>query len=233
MVPSPQSIVYVPVAGMVMDSLAEVVSQTVTNASPGRGVGVALVISIIWTPSSMVAATATYVVPPDSNVAMPRAPLSLRLALSPMLPAATGLAGSVMSIIWTPSSMYPATAAYVVPPDSNMAMLLAPLSSRSEASPMLPAATGLAGSVMLIIWTPSSEYPATAAYVVPPDSKVIILWAPASLRLALSPMLPAATGLAGSVMLIIWTPSSMYEVTAAYVVPPDSNVVMPLAPKSL
>ena len=191
------------------------------------------VMSIIWTPSSMYPATAAYVVPPDSNMAMLLAPLSSRSEASPMLPAATGLAGSVMLIIWTPSSEYPATAAYVVPPDSKVIILWAPASLRLALSPMLPAATGLAGSVMLIIWTPSSWYPATAAYVVPPDSKVVMAKEASSSRLALSPMLPAATGLAGSVMLIIWTPSSMYEVTAAYVVPPDSNVVMPLAPKSL
>ena len=104
--------------------------------------------------------------------------------------------------------MYEATAAYVVVPDSNMMMLLAPLSSRLAVSSMLPAATGLSGSVMLIIWTPSSVYEATAAYVSMPDSKMTILWAPSSSRSAVSSMLPAATGLAGSVMLIIWTPSS-------------------------
>ena len=31
-------------------------------------------------------------------------------------------------------------------------------------------------------------------------------------------------------ILMIWTPSSSYAVTAAYVLPPDSNVVMLIAP---
>ena len=59
-----------------------------------------------------------------------------------------------------------------------------------------------------------------------PELKMAMSKAASSSRSAVSLMLPAATGLAGSVMLIIWTPSSMYEVTATYGVPPDLNVVM-------
>ena len=57
-----------------------------------------------------------------------------------MLPAAVTLDGSVMSSIWTPSSSYAATAAYVLPPDSNMAMSHAPNSSRVPALVMLSVA---------------------------------------------------------------------------------------------
>ena len=76
--------------------------------------------------------------------------------------AGMGLAGSVMLIIWTPSSRYAVTSAYVSGPIVTVVMLLAPLSSSKilltpstlSPSPNEAAGTGLAGSVMSIIWTP-------------------------------------------------------------------------------
>ena len=100
--------------------------------------------------------------PPDVNVVMPRAPRSAREAVSVMLPSAVMADGSVMSSIWTPSSESAATAAYVLPPDSNTAMSDAPPSSREAVLAMLPSAVMADGSVTLSIWTPS-KFAATAA----------------------------------------------------------------------
>ena len=194
----------------------------------------------IWTPSSRNAATAAYVWPPDTNVVMPYAPLSSRssvlLPIFVMLPAGIMCKGSVTSSIWTPLSRYAATATYVWPPDSNVAMPDAPSSSRVSVSVMLPAAVMCKGSVMLRIWTPSSRCAATAAYVWPPDTNVTMPRAPLSSRssvlVPISAVLPAAVMMEGFVILRIWTPSEEYAATAAYVWPPDSNVVMPRAPRS-
>ena len=74
-----------------------------------------------------------------------------------------GGGGLVRRRIWTPSSSYAATAAYVLPPDVNVAMFSAPNSSRAGVSVMLPAAVMADGSVMSSIWTLLSPYAATAA----------------------------------------------------------------------
>ena len=56
---------------------------------------------------------------------------------------------------------------------------------------------------------------------------MVMLIAPLSSRLGVSVMLSVAMIFEGSVTFSIWTPSSAYAVTAAYVWPPDLNVVMP------
>ena len=84
--------------------------------------------------------------PPDSNVAMSHAPFSrssLAPSVSVMLPSAVMADGSVTLSIWTPSSSYAATAAYVLPPDVNVAMPFAPSSSRVPSLLMLSAAVRL------------------------------------------------------------------------------------------
>ena len=192
-----------------------------------------LVTFSIWTPSSKNAATAAYVWPPDTNVVMPYTPSSSRVSVSVMLSVAMMFKGLVTFSIWTPSSSYAATAAYVLPPDSNVVMLIALSSSRVSVSVMLSVAMMFKGSVTFSIWTPSSKNAATAAYVWPPDLNVVMLDALSSSRVSVSVMLSVAMMFKGLVTFSIWTPSSSYAVTAAYVWPPDSNVVMPYTPSSL
>ena len=181
-----------------------------TGASLSVMSDIVMSILMIWTPLSVPAATAAYVWPPDSNVAMARAPPSVRAASSAILPAEVTLAGSVTSSNWTPLSPYSpvaATAAYVWPPVLNMVMSRASLSSRSSLSVMLPAEAMLDGSVTSSIWTLLSPYwdaVATAAYVRVPDSNMAMARAPSSTRSLLSVMLPARAMLEGSVTLSIW-----------------------------
>ena len=113
------------------------------------------------------------------------------LPISAMLPAAVMCKGSVTSSIWTPLSRFAATATYVWSPDVNVVMSCAPLSFRVFVS-MLPAGVMCKGSVTFSIWTPSSSYAATAAYVWPPDTNVVMPDAPSSSRVSVSVMLPAA-----------------------------------------
>ena len=110
-------------------------------------------------------------------MAIPRAPLSTKLVVSVILPAGVMFVGSVTLRIWTPLSSYAATAAYIVPFDSNMVMSRAPLSCRVGVSMMLSRERIFVGSVMLRIWTPSFLSAATAAYVLPFDSNVVISYA--------------------------------------------------------
>ena len=163
---------------------------------------------------------------------MSEAPLSRRVPLSSAsLPAGAGLAGSARLIIWTPWSVSEATAAWVVSSETNVVILRAP-SSKSPPAPSVsaswPAGAGLARSVppesvRLSIWTPWSMDEATAAWVVVPETNVVMPMAPSSkisLVPSVSASLPATTGLARSVPLesvrrSIWTPSSVAEATAA------------------
>ena len=82
-----------------------------------------------WTPSSRYDATAAYVSSPDVNVVMPFAVLSSRFPASVILLAGMMLDELVTSSIWTPSSMYDATAIYVPLPNVNVVIPLAPSSS--------------------------------------------------------------------------------------------------------
>ena len=232
--PSPQlTVMSDPDIGRVIDSSAAVVLQVVANASAGSVVSDDVIsILMIWTPSSRYAVTAAYVLPPDLNVVMLIAPSSSRVSVSVMLSAAMIFEGSVTSRIWTPSSVFAVTAAYVWPPDLNMVMLDAPLSSRLPPSVMLSVAMMFEGSVTFSIWTPSSAFAATAAYVWPPDSNVVMPYALLSSRLPPSVMLSVAMIFEGSVTFNIWTPSSRSAATAAYVWPPDLNMVMLIAPLS-
>ena len=158
--------------------------------------------SITWKPLSSTADTIAYVLPPRSNMWTPIAPSSienlLRLApgSSAIEDAARGAAGSVTSIICTPSSSRAATTAYVLPPMLAIPTPAAPSSSSNvpdapSASPSRTAATarGEVGSVRLIICTPSSSRAATTAYVLPPDSNVSTAAAPSST----SNLLPSAS----------------------------------------
>ena len=73
-----------------------------------------------------------------------------------------------------------------------------------------------------IIWTPSSLIDATMAYVLPPIVKVSTSFAPSSCVNPFAPSVSAslATIFVGSEISIIWTPSSLIDVTMAYVLPP-------------
>ena len=97
---------------------------------------------------------------------------------------------------------------------------------------MNAAGVGLEGVVMSIIWTPPSE-DETKAYVEGPIAAVVMWRAPASSNPP-SPSVMAATGLGskGSVMSIIWTPSSSYAEARAYVEEPIVATVMPFGPSS-
>ena len=71
---------------------------------------------------------------------------------------ATISVGSEISIIWTPSSDWAATIAYVFPEIEYTSTAIAPFSSVNEFEPSVSASVAViaAGSVMLRIWTPSS-----------------------------------------------------------------------------
>ena len=132
---------------------------------------------------------------------------------------AAGLEGFVMSIIWTPSSAYDATRAYVEAPIVTAAIPHAPASSSNPPSPSVTdaVAAGLEGSVTSIIWTPSSAYDATRAYVLAPIVTATMSAAPSSSSNLPIPSVADATvaGLKGSVTLIIWTLLSQYDATRA------------------
>ena len=81
---------------------------------------------------------------------------------------ASGFSGSVMSIIWTALSLSAMTKAYVEEPIVIVVMPQGPLRlGKLEPSVAVAVAVGFSGSVMLIIWTPSSYRAATRAYGVP------------------------------------------------------------------
>ena len=104
--------------------------------------------SMIWNPLSSIAETIAYVFPPCTNVVTSSPPPSIEnaLRLEPSTSAIdatrTGLAGSVTSIICTPSSSRPlssggasdATIAYVLPFTDAMPTADAP-ASRSKSGP--------------------------------------------------------------------------------------------------
>ena len=134
-----------------------------------------------------------------------------------MLSAGVMFVGSVTSSIWTPLPKRAVTAAYVWLPDLNVVMLFAPSSSRlMSSSVMWPTAVMFGRSVTFSIWTPSSFCAATAAYVWPPDSNVVMPNAPLSSRLLVFVMLPAGVMFGRSVIFSIWTPLSDNAATAAY-----------------
>ena len=89
-------------------------------------------------------------------------------------------------------------------------------------------AVGFSGSVILIIWTPWSLAEATRAYVEGPMVVVVMPTAPSSLVKPSWSFLTAAVavGFSGSVISIIWTPSSWPEATRAYVEGPMVVVVI-------
>ena len=113
MLPSPQSTVKLPLLATVVlnliCSLADVVSHVVTK-SPAGGVGVESANLMIWTASEFTTATAAYGMLPTVNVSIPHALSSRTPEPSAMLSSAVMSAGSVTSIIWTPSSIDPVTA---------------------------------------------------------------------------------------------------------------------------
>ena len=185
--------------------------------------------SIIWMPLSRMLATTAYVLPPTSAIATLLAPASTEKSSSPSaaVPAGDGLVGSDMSIIWMPLSLALATTAYVLPPTSAIATLLAPASTVKPPSPSVavPAGDGLVGSDISIIWMPLSLALATTAYVLPPTSAIATLLAPASTVKPPSPSaaVPAGDGLVGSDISIIWMPLPS-PTTTAYVLPPTSAI---------
>ena len=163
------------------------------------------------------------------------------------LSAARGRAGSDMSITWNPLSASADTIAYVRPPCPNMWTPIAPPSIENllrlapSSSTIEDRARGSAGSVTLIICTPSSSRAATTAYVPPSMLAIPTPAAPSSSSnvpdaASVPPSRAAATarGDVGSVRLIICTPSSSRAATTAYVPPPSpvSNVSTAAAPSS-
>ena len=190
------------------------------------------VMSIIWTASSLDTATRAYVEEPIVVVVMPRAPPSPPSSLPPTMDATgAGLEGSVMSIIWMPPVL-DATMAYAEDPTVNVAMPYEPRRATAEAALMCAVGAGLEGVVMSIIWTPAAAV--TSAYVEEPTVAVVMPRAPRSSSNPSTPSVTAATGLGlkGSVMSTIWTPSSSYAATRAYVEEPIVTVVMPFGPPS-
>ena len=119
--------------------------------------------------------------------------------------------------------------------DGETAMLLTPSSPPNPPTPAmaLDAGTGLLGSAMSMTWMPSSSGLATIAYVGSvPTTMTSPAPSSASNPPAPSNTLEAGIGLVGSVMSIIWTPSSPELATTAYERPAISAVAMPLAPSS-
>ena len=94
-----------------------------------------------------------YVLEPITNVSTPYAPSSSSLPLSVILSFATIAAGSLMSIIWTPSSTVAVTMAYVLEPITNVSTSYARSSSSNEFTPSVSEsiATMSVGSLMSII----------------------------------------------------------------------------------
>ena len=157
-----------------------------------------------------------------------------RVAVTLALPTRVMTGGVVSGIvtstlmIWTASLRDAATARCVLPPDSNVAMPCAVLSSTPLPCLMLSSAVMLEGLVMSSIWTVPAWNAVTAAYVWPSDSNMAMSRAPS--RLTLSAMLPAAVTLEGLVTSSNWTESEYFAATAAYVRPPDSNMAMAVGP---
>ena len=143
-----------------------------------------------------------------------------------------GVAGSVILIIWTPSSRLDATRAYVAEP---IWIVVTPRAPSSVLKPPAPSVTedvavGFVGSVILIICTPSSLLDATRAYVAEPILTVVTLVAPSSSSNVLGTAVvesiieDATVGAAGFDILIIWMPSSGLDVARAYVLELISTV---------
>ena len=114
-----------------------------------------------------------------------------------------------------------------------------PRAPASTSNPSTPSVTdavaiGRAGSVISIIWMPSSVNDATRAYVPAPIATVAISDALSS---SSNPFTPSVTdavaiGRAGSVISIIWMPSSAYDATRTYILVPTVTVAVPHAPSS-
>ena len=164
------------------------------------------------------------------NVVMSNASSNTRVLLSAIKSVADMLAGSEMSSIWTLLSESTATAAYVFSPIMKVSIPIAPSNMVEPSSlSIFPVADMLAGSETSIIWTPSSLNAVTAAYVFSPIVNMDILRAPSRTREPVSVIESVADMLAGSETSIIWTPSSLYEVTATYVFSPIVNVATSIA----
>ena len=134
----------------------------------------------------------------------------------------TGLFGSVMSIIWTPSSDQLATRAYQRSDISTVVMPPGPASASKPRSPSktLQMGAGQYGLVRSIIWTASSDQLATRAYQRPDISAVATPSAPSSASKPRSPSKTLETGsslLVPPWMCITCTPSSSQLATTAYV----------------
>ena len=144
--------------------------------------------------------------------------------------------GSLMSIIWTPSSALLATIAYVLEPITNVETAYGWLSSSNPFTPSVSAsfATMAAGSLMSIIWTPLSPRLKTMAYVLEPITNVSTSVGRLSTSNPFTPSVSEsfATMFSGSLMSIIWTPLPLKPATMAYVLEPITNVSTPVAPLS-
>ena len=153
------------------------VEQRLPSWPLSAGTGLAgFVMSITWNPSSSHDDTSAYVPESWTNISTPAAPPSIEnfFLLLPGSSAtddtARGLAGSVTSIICTPSSPDAATTAYARPPTCAVATPSAPSSLSnvppwpSERPSRASAATrGRVGSVTLIICTALASLAATTA----------------------------------------------------------------------
>ena len=197
---------------------------------------------------SVYEATNTYARPPISaacadigSCSSEKPPSSSNIA-----PRTTRRSGSVTSTTWRPSSKFAATSAYSLPLNASVSDARAPPSAlyRAAVEQRLPscprsAGAGLAGLVMSITWNPSSSHDDTSAYVLEFWTNISTLDAPPSIE-NLFLLLPGssatddtARGLAGSVTLIICTPSSSDAATTAYALPPTCAIATPSAPASL
>ena len=192
--------------------------------------------SIIWTPSSSILVTIAYVLESITNVATSAASSSSSEAVSVILPFATRVSTSLMSIIWTPLSSLLATMAYVLEPITNVATSLAPLSSAGSSLFKLSFVTILSTSLMSSTWTLSLRLLATIAYVLEPIVNTSTPLAPLSFGGSACFKLSFATMFVGSLMSIIWTPPKFPCVSAAtiaYVLEPITNVSTSVAPLSI
>ena len=103
------------------------------------------------------------------------------------------------------------------------------------ASVAVATGTGLLGLVTSMICTALSNHDVTQASTLAPFVKTATPFAPSSASKPLEPSFadPTATGDARSDKSISCTPSSSYDATIAYHVPPTSNVATSLAPSSI
>ena len=181
---------------------------------------------------SVPVAVAMYVLPPDSNTAMPRGPSSV--SKPPMLSIAVALAcivpSGIMRTTWTRLEDHADTAAYVPPSRSNTAM------SSTPPSPLGKSADSLAESLAerappaptLISCMPLSASLATASSVLPAISNASTAAAPSSSsNVPPSTAEPLAIRVPPGRMRISWMPLEPFEATAAYVTPPALNVSTP------